>query len=95
MIHITAQGGQNYTNELRALAPGRKSGFFVLAFRLYDVGKQRQNSSFPLDNKPEGEVHFLCFSNNRRCTTSKSPVGPNGERRRGATTTMGMGPTTK
>lgn len=38
-IHITAQGGRNHTNELRALGPGSKSGWFVLVFRLYDVGK--------------------------------------------------------
>ena len=37
-IHITAQGNRNLTNELPALGPGRRSGLFVLVFRLVDVG---------------------------------------------------------
>ncbi|GAB5033357.1 Hypothetical protein NocV09_01300980 [Nannochloropsis oceanica] len=38
-LHLTADGfvGE-YPNELRALAHGRRSGFFVLVFRMYDVG---------------------------------------------------------
>ncbi len=33
-IHITAQGTGNLTNEVAALAPGQRSGLFVLIFRL-------------------------------------------------------------
>lgn len=36
-IHITAQGDRNLPNELAALAPGKRSGFFVLVFRLVRV----------------------------------------------------------
>jgi len=38
-LHLTADGfvGE-YPNELRALAHGQRSGFFVLVLRLYDVG---------------------------------------------------------
>ena len=38
-LHLTADGfAGEFSNELRALAHGQRSGFFVLVFRLYDVG---------------------------------------------------------
>lgn len=36
-IHLTAQGDRNLPNELAALAPGQRSGFFVLVFRLVRI----------------------------------------------------------
>lgn len=37
-LYLTPDGSKGYPNELQTLKYGQKSGFFVLIFRIYDVG---------------------------------------------------------
>lgn len=38
-IHITGDGSGNYTNVLKAFGGQKKSGYFLLFFRIYDLGE--------------------------------------------------------
>jgi hypothetical protein len=64
-IHITADGSGNYTNVMQAFGGKKKSGYFLLFYRIYDLGKA-ERLALPYVAKT---YDVCCRPTPERCTT--------------------------
>lgn len=46
-MYITSDGSGNYTNVMKAFGGKKKSGFFLLFYRIYDLGEPDRQTTRP------------------------------------------------